>query len=371
MAADGAQRRDFGANAFKLGLFGMNCSGGLSLTKAPERWDASWENNLAAAKMADEVGLEFLLPIGRWHGYRGETDTQGTTFETLTWACGLLAATQRIRAFGTVHVAFINPVFAAKQMITADHIGRGRFGLNIVSGWNPTEFGMFGVELKDHDDRYGYAEEWIHIVKRIWSETEPFDHDGKYFSLRGVLGKPKPFGGGRPILVSAGNSEMGRAFAARNVDCLFTAIPKLDGIPEKLGVFRSFTPEGQSREAFASAHLMCRATRKEAEDYHHYIVYEQGDWEAAEYAANYRGKRPNSWMRDEKDIKARLISGAGYPIIGSYDDAVETMKKLKAIGIDGLACGMINYVRDMPAIRDELIPRMERAGLREKRREAA
>lgn len=43
----------------------------LSLTKAPERWDASWDNNVKAAQLADEAGLEFLLPIGRWHGYQG------------------------------------------------------------------------------------------------------------------------------------------------------------------------------------------------------------------------------------------------------------------------------------------------------------
>src|SRR6516165_10914431 len=88
------ETRIYNKNKFKLGLFGMNCSGGLSLTKAPERWDASWDNNVKAAKLADEAGLEFLLPIGRWHGYQGESDTQGTTFETITWACGLLASTQ-------------------------------------------------------------------------------------------------------------------------------------------------------------------------------------------------------------------------------------------------------------------------------------
>ena len=115
------------ANAFKLGLFGMNCSGGLTMTKAKERWDQSWANNLAAAQLAEEAGLEFLLPIGRWHGYQGETDTEGTTWETLTWATGLLAATKDISAFCTLHVAFANPVFAAKQMVTADHVGNGRF----------------------------------------------------------------------------------------------------------------------------------------------------------------------------------------------------------------------------------------------------
>ena len=66
------ETRIYNKNKFKLGLFGMNCQGGLSLTKAPERWDASWDNNVKAAKLADEAGLEFLLPIGRWHGYQGK-----------------------------------------------------------------------------------------------------------------------------------------------------------------------------------------------------------------------------------------------------------------------------------------------------------
>ncbi len=366
MEPDRDHTRIYNKNKFKLGLFGMNCSGGLSLTKAPERWDASWDNNVVAAKMADEAGLEFLLPIGRWHGYKGVTDTQGSTFETLTWACGLLASTQHITTFGTLHVAFVNPVFAAKQMVTADHIGHGRFGLNIVSGWTPGEFNMFGVALNEHEDRYAYSEEWIKIVQRIWSEHEPFDHDGRFYHLKGVLGKPKPCWGTRPVLVSAGNSPVGRMFAATHADCLFTAISKIEDMPAKIDSFRSMAPKGQLRNIFSSAHLMCRPTRKEALDYHHYIVHEMGDWEAAEYAANLRGTRLNTWMKEQDNLKARLISGAGYPVIGSYDDAVETFQQLHTMGLDGAAIGLINYVNDFPAIRDELLPRMERAGLREK-----
>ncbi len=321
---------------------------------------------MKAARLADELGLEFLLPIGRWHGYQGETDTQGTTFETLTWACGLLASTQHITTFGTLHVAFVNPVFAAKQMVTADHIGQGRFGLNIVSGWNPIEFGMFGVDLNDHDRRYAYSEEWIEIVKRIWSEKEPFDHEGQFFHLKGVLAKPKPWWGSRPILVSAGNSETGKTFAASNADCLFTTIPNVETLGVKIEGFRAAAPPGQLRNIFASCHLMVRPTRKEAEDYHHYIVHEQGDLEAAEYAMNLRGDRLAPHLAaDRETLRARLISGAGYPVIGSYDDAVDTFRKLSEAGLNGLACGMINYIDDFPHIRDGLLPRMERAGLRE------
>ena len=359
--------RIYNNNKFKLGLFGMNCSGGLSLTKAPERWDASWDNNLVAAKMADDAGLEFLLPIGRWHGYQGEVDTQGTTFETVTWACGLLASTKQITVFGTLHVAFVNPVFAAKQMVTADHIGQGRFGLNIVSGWNPIEFGMFGVDLADHDRRYAYSNEWLNIVKRIWSESEPFDFEGDFFKLKGVLSKPKPWWGTRPILVSAGNSETGQAFAANNADCLFTTIPNLDELPNKLAAFRAVAPVGQLRNIFSSCHLMVRSTRKEALDFHNYIVYEQGDMEAAEIALNLRGARLAPHLKAEQGkLKERLISGAGFPVIGSYDDAVDIFQRLSAAGLNGLACGMINYKNDFPGIRDELLPRLERVGLRVK-----
>jgi alkanesulfonate monooxygenase SsuD/methylene tetrahydromethanopterin reductase-like flavin-dependent oxidoreductase (luciferase family) len=110
---------------------------------------------------------------------------------------------------------------------------------------------------------------------------------------------------------------------------------------------------------------MARPTRKEAEDFHHYIIYEQGDWEAAEYSAELRGTRKGTWMKDQEHLKARLISGAGYPIIGSYDDVVETFQKLEAVGLNGAAMGMINYVNDFPHIQ-ELLPRMERVGLRKK-----
>ena len=100
-----ASRRDttmFNANRFKLGLFAPNCSNGLAMTTVPERWVASWENNLALAGRAEEAGLEFILPIARWHGYDGaEVTAQESTLETVSWAIGMLAATRRLSIFGT------------------------------------------------------------------------------------------------------------------------------------------------------------------------------------------------------------------------------------------------------------------------------
>ena len=360
-------RRDgpmYAGNAFKLGLFASNCSGGLTMTKAPERWDPSWDNNLTAARLADDAGLEFMLPVGRWHGYRGETDTEGTSFETIVWASGLLSATQRLVVFGTLHVAFVNPVFAAKQIVTADHIGKGRFGLNIVSGWNAREFDMFGINLADHDERYVYTEEWVEIVKRIWSEESPFDHQGRHFKLEEVEGKPKPYGGARPMLISAGNSPAGRAFAARHADCLFMTINEIDTLAGEVDVVRA-SGGGDHVGIFASGHMIARSTRKEAEDYYHYIVYDMGDWEAAEHTVRIRMRDRETIYEQMLRLKERMISGLGtYPVVGSYDDVAETFGRLRDAGLDGMAIGLVNYIDEFPHLRDEVLPRMERRGLR-------
>jgi dimethylsulfone monooxygenase len=352
------------ANRFKLGLFGMNCSGSMATT-APERWTATWQDNRAAAQMADALGIEFLLPIARWTGYGGRTDRQGTSFETLSWTSALLAATKDIVAFATVHVPLVNPVFAAKSCVTADHVGRGRFGMNVVSGWNINEFGMFGAQLLEHEERYNYTEEWVTIVKGIWSEPRPFDYNGKHFNVKNVGGKPKPWDGSRPLLMSAGSSTAGRAFAAKHVDCLFMVIAEEANVAHDVAAIRA----GRSDFGiFASGHLLCRATAKETREYYHYLVHEKGDWEAAEVAIRRRIEGDGRSLPQDrlKGMMERFISGGGtFPVIGSYDEVAATLKRLSDAGLDGMALASVNYLREMPVIRDEILPRLERLGLRQ------
>ncbi len=355
-----------GSNRFKLGLFGMNCSGGLTMTKAPERWDPSWRNNLTAARLADSAGLEFVLPIARWLGYKGETDTEGTTFETLTWASGLLAATEKVAVFGTLHVGLIHPVFAAKQIVTAHHIGEGRFGLNMVSGWNEGEYGMFNVAMLEHDERYVFTEEWIEIARRIWTEEEPFDHAGRYFRLKGVLSKPKPYGGEMPMLMSAGSSGAGRAFAMRHADCLFMSIVDIDKLPAEVVRLRSDAaprPIG----CYSSGHIFTRPTAKEAHEFYRYVVLENGDWEGAEHIVAIRIQGGGQSIPPEmiRRMKERHMAGIGsFPLVGSYDEVAATLKQLSDAGLDGMAVGLVNYIGEFASLRDEILPRLERLGLR-------
>src|SRR6059058_2295045 len=88
-------------NALKLGLFGANCASGRTYAILAERWEASWENNVKLAQLADAVGIECMVPIARWKGYGGASNPNGSSFESIAWACGLLAVTRRLNVFCT------------------------------------------------------------------------------------------------------------------------------------------------------------------------------------------------------------------------------------------------------------------------------
>ena len=361
-------RKQLDRNKLSLGLFGVNCSGGLAVTTVPERWDASWENNQKLARMADDAGLDFILPLGRWKGYGGVTDHNGSNFETLTWATGILASTRDIMAFGTVHVSLFNPVVAAKQMATADLVGQGRFGLNIVCGWNHDEFDMLGIDLAQHADRYDQGQEWIDIVTRAWTSDEPFDYDGRFYQVHKTDINPKPYGGGQPLVVCAGNSERGRDFAARNADMMFTNLRMdLDEVPGNTSALKELAA-GYNRGigVFSNVAVTCRPTKKEAEEYFQYYAVENADWDAAENMILGRGiVKPG--MTEEMHQAAQIRAAAGngaLPIVGDPDDVVAMMKRLSECGISALAMGFTNYLEHFPYFRDEVLPRLVHEGLR-------
>jgi alkanesulfonate monooxygenase SsuD/methylene tetrahydromethanopterin reductase-like flavin-dependent oxidoreductase (luciferase family) len=365
------RRAMYNENKLKIGFFGANCSSGRYVTKVPERWAGTWDDNLRLAQMADAAGIDFMLPIGRWKGYGGETDYQGAAYETITWAAALLASTKRMTVFGTVHAPLFHPLIAAKQMVTADHVGHGRFGLNIVCGWNEGEFEMFGVEQRDHTGRYEQGQEWLDVLKLIW-ERDDFDFDGQFFHMKGVREKPKPFGGTRPLVMNAGASPQGRGFALRNCDALFTSVllPSFEEASlDEAGVeVQSAKAEaramGREIDVYTVGVIVCRPTRKEAQEYHRYCTDENADWSAVENILHMRGfgSRPPD-VRER--MRRQFANGnSGLPLIGSADDVAEYLRRVSEAGFTGIGVSLVNYTDEFPYFRDEVLPRLERMGLR-------
>jgi FMNH2-dependent dimethyl sulfone monooxygenase len=352
-------------NRLKLGLFGANMSSGFALTTVPERWTADWSENVEVAQMADAAGLDFLLPVARWKGYGGEVDPAGVSHETIAWACGLLAKTQRIHVFATVHTTLVNPVFAAKQFVTVDHIGEGRLGINVVVGWNQAEFEMFGVEAAA-DTRYPYTREWLDCVKRLWSSDAEFDYAGQFLQLRGLKGKPAPFGGDRPLILNAGMSSVGQAFAIACCDGLFSTPPGGD-----YAEFAKIIADVKQRAAprnypvFTSTMIICRATAREAEEFYHYCQ-ENADWTAVDNMLALRER--SGKVVPQGDLQQRrlgMLRGLGeFRLVGDPDHVADHLARLSAVGVDGVAMSFVNQLRDLPFFLEEVEPRLKRMNLR-------
>ena len=361
----------------KLGIFAANLSSGMFATRVPERWQATWDENQRLAQMADERGLEFFIPLARWKGQGGSTNYQDWGFETLTWAAALLACTQRIFVFGTVHVLLFHPVVAAKMMVTADHAGHGRFGVNLVVGPSKPQMPMFGIAVPEHDERYVLAQEWIDIVRRLWTEPNEFDFRGKYFQLDELHASPLSFAGTEPLVLNAGASGVGQEYAVRNSDAFFTSIksstfdeatgvvtPDLPVVAEIVRSVRTRAAElGREIGIYTNAQIICRPTQKEALDYYRYALEENADWTAIDNEIHVRtGIEPDPNSPAHQERRRRQIRQ--FPLIGDPDYVTGLLVALSELGFDGVGMTMINYLDELPYICDEVLPRLQAAGLR-------
>ena len=360
-----------GPNRFKLGLFSINADGGLTLTRVPERWPARWDEIVAVTRMAEAAGLESVLPIARWKGFGGVTNSREWSFETLTFAAALAGATDRIGLFSTVHVPVVHPVFAAKALMTVDQASRGRAGLNIVCGWNPEEFALFGLPMPSDaktGDRYAQGLEWAEVFTRLSQGGPPFDFDGRFYRLRGVSGQPTSVQRPRPVTLNAAFSPAGRAFAARAADCLFTTFDEIDTGRANIEDMRArAAAEGRTVDVFTTCHVVCRPSQDEAEAYYEHYAVAMEDSECADsYMA---AKEKNSASHDPETYRKhrkRFTGGAGtYPLVGTPEHIAGEIVRMSEVGYAGTTLSFVNFLDELPFFAARVLPLLRDAGLRQ------
>lgn len=354
-----------GPNRFKLGVFSANADGGLTVTRVPERWPARWPEIVQAAQIADRAGIEFFLPIARWKGYGGDTNARQHSFETFTFAAALAGVTERIGLFSTVHVPMVHPVFATKALATVDHASNGRAGLNIVAGWNPDEFAIFGIDKADAP--YDQAGEWIDIIGRLYAEKTPFDYDGTYYRLRKAASAPGPVSGARPPIINAAFSPPGREFAAKHADYLFTTFKSIEAGRDTVADIASRAEAGgRTVGTYTTTHVVCRPSRAEAEDYYEHYAVAMADDRALDYMIGTQSA--NALNHDPETYRLRrkwFAGGAGtYPLIGTPADIAEQMIEIAGAGFAGTTVSFVNFVNELPFFCEGVLPILERAGLR-------
>jgi alkanesulfonate monooxygenase SsuD/methylene tetrahydromethanopterin reductase-like flavin-dependent oxidoreductase (luciferase family) len=354
-----------GPNRFKLGVFSANADGGLTLTRVPERWPATWPGIVQAARLADQAGIEFFLPIARWKGFGGETNSREWSFETFTFAAALAGVTERIALFSTVHVPMVHPVYAAKALATVDHASGGRAGLNIVCGWNPEEFDAFGLTIIE--DRYEQGLEWFEILSRIHADTGPFDFDGRYYKLKAVSGRPAPLQRPRPVTLNAAFSPPGRDFAAKAADFLFTTFTDIDKGREQIAdISARAARQGREVGVYTTTHVVCRPTQAEAEAYYEHYAVTMEDSVGVDHYMGAKEKFSGSHDAEAYRLhRKRFVGGAGtYPLVGTPAHIAAEMVRMCEAGFAGTTVSFVNFADELPYFIATVLPLLREAGIR-------
>ena len=355
----------FNDQKLKLGIFSANCSGGVIMSDAETGFRVTWEQQLEIARTADVIGMEAMVPVGRWTGFRGNTNFNGVCFETYTWAAGLAQATENIAIFTTSHVPTVHPIVAAKMATTIDHIAGGRFGLNLVMGWFTPEMELFGRKQLEHDERYAYGQEWLDFVEQLWNEPGDFEFEGTYFQSHNAHAYPKPLLDPRPALLNAGSSAAGIEFSARNVDVNLIALPT-EEMPEYIKRIKDLAKDKYDRDiqVWTYCLVICRETEEEARAAHQEII-DRGDWPGAEIIMDVLGLESESFGTQIKQFQERFIAGWGGPnLIGTPAQVAEQFHEFSDAGIYGAIFGFLDYAKEIKEFGDEVMPELRKLGLR-------
>jgi len=188
------------------------------------------------AQAAEATGFDSLFIADTWSGHQRAAEVgghQSPKFHAPMLSMGLFAVTEHIGIISTFHTTHHKPAHIARMGATLDAFSEGRWGWNVVTGFGDPEARLFGEDvLVAHDERYAMAGEFVELVKRLWTEEEPIDFDGKYYRVHGRIKAPRPTQKPHPLLVSAGASPAGMAFAAQHCDMLVVAGNSIEKVRE-------------------------------------------------------------------------------------------------------------------------------------------
>ncbi len=342
----------------QIGVFIPIGNNGWLISTTSPQYKPSFDLNRAVTQAAERYGFDFALSMIKLRGFGGPSRYWDYNLESFTLMAGLAAVTSRIKLFASVAVLSIPPALIARMAVTCDSISHGRFGVNIVSGWQKAEYTQMGIWPGEEHfaRRYEYCEEYVTVMRDLWS-TGVSNHQGPYFKMEDCRLDPQPAG---PIeIIAAGQSNRGMRFAAEHADYNFLSgggINTPQSLAPHVDRLRAATAES-GRKCGALALTMIIADETDAlamQKWEHYVA--GTDVEALAWRDGQAGQ----------DVKAEAHSTVGRMVrsdrvptnmlrlIGSYETVARLLDE--CVEIPGLQGVMLTF--------DEFVSGVENFGTR-------
>ncbi len=348
----------------EIGVFIPIGSNGWLVSTTSPQYKPSFDLNRAVTQAAERYGFDFALSMIKLRGFGGPSRYWDYNLESFTLMAGLAAVTTRIKLFASVAVLSIPPALIARMAVTCDSISHGRFGVNIVSGWQKAEYTQMGIWPGEEHfaRRYEYCEEYVTVMRDLWS-TGVSNHQGPYFKMDDCRLDPQPMA---PIeIIAAGQSNRGMRFAAEQADYNFLSGGGIN-TPQSLAphverLRAATTASGRTCGALALTMIIADETDELAmKKWDHYVA--GTDLEALAWRDGQAGQ----------DVKAEAHSTVGRMVrsdrvptnmlrlIGSYETVARLLDECAAIpGLQGVMLTFDEFVSGVENFGTRIQPLMK------------
>jgi FMN-dependent oxidoreductase (nitrilotriacetate monooxygenase family) len=233
-------------NAFLMGVGHHEAAWRLPESDPYASWNVAHFQHLARTAERGKLDSLFLADSPVQHDDPGRRPAG--TLEPTVLLAALAGATEHIGLIATASTSYNEPYNLARRFASLDHASNGRAGWNIVTTAGADAARNFGLDdAPAHRERYERAAEFVEVSTKLWdswaddavladkhagvhadaAKVRAIHHHGRFFSVDGALNVPRS-PQAYPLLVQAGSSEDGKAFAARFAEAVFTAQQTLD-----------------------------------------------------------------------------------------------------------------------------------------------
>jgi pyrimidine oxygenase len=349
----------------QLGVFIPIGNNGWLISTTSPQYKPSFALNRTVVEKAERFGFDFALSMIKLRGFGGPSEYWDHNLESFTLMAGLAAVTSRIQLFASVAVLTLPPAFTARMASTIDSISSGRFGINIVSGWQRAEYTQMGIwpGAEHYAQRYQYCTEYLTVMRELWA-TGRSDFKGKFFQMDDCRMSPQPQ---VPIpIIGAAQSDAGTRFAAETCDYNFCASYGINE-PTRFApsVARLVAAAAETgRDVGALVLMMVIADETDAAALAKWEHYKAGvDLEALAWRDAQAGDDPNkdpfaTKNRMKLTGQANLPTGMGV-LVGSYAKVARMLDQAATVpGVRGVMLTFDDFVIGMEQFGTRIQPLM-------------
>lgn len=342
----------------KFAYWVPNVSGGLVISKIPQRTDWHFDYNTRLALAAESAGFEYALAQARFIASYGANKQ----LEAVITTTALAVVTTKLRIIAAVHPGLWHPGVVAKMIASADFISGGRVNLNVVSGWFKQEFAHYGEPWLEHDERYRRSEEFIRVLRGLWTE-EIFTFKGDFYRINEAPLEPKPIQRPHPEIFQGGNSVAARKMAGRVSDWYFMNGNSIEGFKEQIAeVNEEAAKHGRKVKFAVNAFVISRPSRADAEQQLRDIINLADDEavrgfdDAVQQAGKSSKEGKGMWANSTYENLVQYNDGFKTGLIGTPQEIAERIQELDAIGVDLVLTAFLHYIEEVEAFGREIVP---------------